>query len=298
MALSISLGEVFALACAFLWGLNGLILRTQSHKISPAAMNMTRCAVGGLLYWMLLPLGAPLSSLEQVSLQEWGLLSGSVIIGVVLGDTLYLSALKEIGVSRTMPLVGTFPLASLFFEWLLLRHPASRALLLGTCLVVVGVICISTDSRRASDTGDSARVKLKLGIVLALSAAFLWGVSTVILKPGLAHIGLIHANAIRMPLVAILLYFTRVLPSRKENLRGVGRRTLLIVAASGALGMFLGSLLFLAALKQTSATMTVTLASTSPVMAMIMAVVFLKEKVSARILLGTGFCLAGVWLVM
>ena len=298
MGLSLSSGEVLALSCAFVWALNGLILRSQSQKISPATMNMTRCGVGGCCFWMLLPFGDPLSNLGQVALQEWLLLGSSVVIGVVIGDTLYLSALREIGVARTMPLVGTYPLTTLFFEWLLLRHPAGFNLLLGTCLVVAGVILISTSPGQRTPSGKGSPGQLKLGVILALAAAVLWGLSTVLLKPALTHISAVHASAIRMPMVALLLFLTKVLPDRKESLRGIDLRTFLVVASTGVLGMFIGSLMYLVALKHASAGKVVTLTSFSPVFAVIMAAIFLQEKLNTRILLGMGLCTGGVLMVV
>ena len=298
MDLSLSSGEVLALSCAFVWALNGLILRTQSHKISPAAMNMTRCGVGCCCFWILLPFGDPLSNLGQVALHEWLLLGGSVVIGVVIGDTLYLSALREIGVARTMPLVGTYPLTTLFFEWLLLRQPAGYNLLLGTCLVVAGVILISTSWGRRSDSNGTSPRQVKLGVFLALSAAVLWGLSTVLLKPALTHISAVHASAVRMPLVALLLFLTKVLPDKEERLRGIDLRTFLVVAFSGILGMFVGSLMYLVALKDASAGKVVTLTSFSPVFAVIMAAIFLQEKLNTRIVLGMGLCTGGVVMVV
>ena len=298
MDLSLSSGEVLALSCAFVWALNGLILRTQSHKISPAAMNMIRCGVGGCCFWILLPFGDPLSNLGQVAMHEWLLLGGSVVIGVVIGDTLYLSALREVGVARTMPLVGTYPLTTLFFEWLLLQHPAGYNLLLGTCLVVAGVILISTSWGRRSGSSDISPRQLKLGVFLALSAAVLWGLSTVLLKPALTHISAVHASAVRMPLVALMLFLTKVLPDKEERLRGIDLRTFLVVAFSGILGMFVGSLMYLVALKDASAGKVVTLTSFSPVFAVIMAAIFLQEKLNTRIVLGMGLCTGGVVMVV
>ena len=62
--------------------------------------------------------------------------------------------------------------------------------------------------------------------------------------------------------------------------------------------MGLVGILFVDALKDGSATKIVTLTSTSPFFALILAVIFLKEKLNARVLVGSGLCLAGVFLVL
>ena len=95
-------GELCALISAFLGALSALLVRTQSHRLPPAAMNALRCGVAALLYWALLPFTEPLANLLSVPLREWVLLCGSLGIGMVVGDTLYLTAIREIGVARAL----------------------------------------------------------------------------------------------------------------------------------------------------------------------------------------------------
>lgn len=45
-------GEAIGLFCGFIWALNGIITRTQSHKVSPMLMNAIRCGSAGLCFWI------------------------------------------------------------------------------------------------------------------------------------------------------------------------------------------------------------------------------------------------------
>lgn len=293
----ISSGELLALGCAFLWALNGLVLRTQITRMSPAAMNSVRCGIAGLLFWLLLPFDEPLAGLLAVPARDWLLLLGSVVTAIVIGDTLYLMALKEIGLSRTMPLSATYPLTTLGFDYLLFGRPVTADLAAGVVLVVIGIICLST-REQASDPGDDSPMgRVRLGVFLAISASVLWGLGTAILKPAITNLTVVQTNAIRMPVVAALLYITRVWPS-DERLRQIDARTLVIVGATGILGMGLGSYWFLGAIKTIGAARTVVLTSVYPVFGLVMAVIFLKERITLSVLLGAGCCLAGVWLVL
>lgn len=295
--MNLSAGELAALGCAFLWALNGLLLRTQSAKIPPATMNATRCAVAGGMFLCLLPFDASFSDLLQVPLKEWGLLFFSVTIGIAVGDTLYLIALKEIGISRAIALSGTFPLTTMLWEAVLLDHPPSSSLLSGSLLVAAGVVFLSRQSSPEA-TADDIPVRLKLGVFLSLVASLFWGLSSVTLKPAIAHLTLIQANAVRMPMVAIFLFFTRILPSEKESLRAFDLRSFLIVASTGILGMGIGAHLFLYSINSSEVTKAVTLASTAPLFGMIMGAIFLKEKLTLRLVLGMACCMAGVWVVV
>jgi len=298
VSVSLSSSELAALGCAFIWALNGLLLRTQSEKVPPATINAVRCAIAGVMFWFFLPFDAPLAALLQVPLREWGLLFISVTIGIGVGDTLYLVALKEIGISRSIALSGTFPLTTMLWETVLLQQPPSRSLILGSLLVVAGVVLLSRQSRAPADKEDDLSVRLKFGVFLSLAASLFWGLSSVLLKPAIAHLTLVQANAVRMPMVALFLYFFRILPSDKESLSVFDRRSFLVVAGTGVLGMGLGAYLFLYAINHSEVARAVTLTSTAPFFGMIMGVLFLREKLTVRLVLGMVCCMTGVWVVV
>lgn len=295
MGFSISAGEVFGLTCSFVWALNSLMVRTQSQAIPPAMMNGIRCAVATVFFWALLPFGPPLSSYAHVTGTEWALLVGGLLIGMAVGETMYLAAIREIGVSRAMALSGTFPLSTFFFEWALLQNPFSRRFFLGICLVALGVLFLSSRARQpAGERPD----RLALGVFLALFACLLWGLSTVMLKPAIAHMTSVQANSVRVPLTAAVLFLARAWAGPVMRIRDIDRRALLIVAASGIVGVGAGSLFYVMAIDRIGPAKMATLASVSPVIGMLMAVIFLKEKLTLRLVGGVVLCVTGVWMVL
>ena len=191
--MTISAGELVGLVCALIWALNGVITRTQSYKVPPALMNAIRCGTAGVCFWIALGLTSSTAVYGLLSGKEWGLLIGSVVIGVTIGDTLYLWSIREIGISRTMALVGVVPLTTLFFEHVLLDQPFPARFVLGCFLVVGGAICLTLKSRAEKQENTVGR--LWVGVLLSLTAAVLWGVSTVMIKPAIAQLTPIEANA-------------------------------------------------------------------------------------------------------
>ena len=295
MGFSISAGEVFGLTCSFVWALNSLMVRTQSQAIPPAMMNGIRCAVATVFFWALLPFGPPLASYAHVTGTEWALLVGGLVIGMAIGETMYLAAIKEIGVSRAMAMSGTFPLATFFFEWVLLQNPFSRRFFFGICLVAVGVIFLSSRARQHSGEHPD---RLALGMFLALFACLLWGLSTVMLKPAIANLTSVQANSVRVPITAALLFLARAWTGPVMRIRDIQRRSLFIVAASGIVGVGAGSMLYLMAISRIGPAKMATLASVSPVLGLVMAVIFLKEKLTPQLVIGVVLCVAGVWMVL
>ena len=192
--------------------------------MSAAAMNALRCGSAAMPFLILMPFDRPLVSLFSVPAPEWGMLAGSLLVGPLVGATLYIIALKEIGVSRAMPLSGTYPLSTLILDHLLFGQPVTPSLAVGAALVVGGTVLLASPSHRGAGQRPVGRVRL--GVALALAASILWGLSTVLLRPAITHLSIVQANAIRMPLVAIILYAFYVLPKGERPWRAP-RRALL-----------------------------------------------------------------------
>ena len=290
-----SYGELVGLACAFIWAFNGLILRHQLQQVPPMMVNAVRCGVAGLCFIaLLLAAGPPLALFGRVPAIEWALLLGSVSIGLVVGDTLYLHAIKQIGAARTLALVGIHPLATLFFEWLLLDRSIGWILLAGCCLVVAGVVMLAEFGSARPQKQQS----LGLGAGLALLGALLWGLSTVMLDPAMRHLEPVQANSVRLPFVALVLLSVQRFAGAGPGLSRMRGRSLAVVAFTGVLGMGLGSWMYLTALNLIGPTKTATLSSAAPVFGLVLSLFIGQERLQPRLVLGVLLCVGGVWLVV
>jgi drug/metabolite transporter (DMT)-like permease len=106
----------------------------------------------------------------------------------------------------------------------------------------------------------------------------------------------VAANSIRLPTVAlVLLVVSAGMNSLKP--REYGWRSIGIVGSAGVLGIGIGSLLFLFAIQVTGAAKTAALSSTSPLFAVPLSAVFLHERLTIPVVLGTILCVVGVILL-
>jgi len=289
--------EFYAISCAFLWAISSFIVRTQSTTMTPAVMNAIRCAAAGVVFWVLLPFNASVADFAALSALLAALLIGSIVVNIVLGDTFSLVSIRAIGLSRSMPLAGTFPVTTMIFEYLLLGEAAGADLIVGAGLIVVGTYFLSRSRAGAEDSGDLTSRQLRVGVGFALAASVMWGLGTVLLKPVLEEVSLLVTNAIRMPAAVALLILLRIIPSERRLLRRITWRNIAYLVASGLIGMALGSYLFLAALQELEASRVVTLLAISPLFGMLLSVLFLKEKVGLDVVAGMVLCFAGVVVV-
>jgi len=294
-AVTLSIGEVTGLLSALVWAINGLVIRTQSAKMPPALMNSVRCAVGMAFFWTLLPFDSGGFDYGEVTDLEWVLLMAALVVGVGFGDMVYLIAIRDIGVSRTLALTGIYPLTTLLFEQLLLDLPLRPAFAAGSFLVTAGVLSLA--SGRVTDSIDDP-TKFRRGVIVALSAAFMWGFGTVLLRPAIAHMTPVQANSIRMPLVALLFFVLWWVTRGTGKLREMERKAFMWVGVTGLLGMGIGSYLFLFTLQHIGPAKTATLTAATPVFGLLMSMAFLKEKLTVKLAVGVGLCVGGVLLVL
>ena len=275
----INYGEGVALGASLVWASTSLVLRTLSQHQPSALITAIRCGISGPFFWMLLPFGPPLSTLVNVPLHEWGLLIGSVFIGIVIGDQLYLHAMKE---NWRIAHNGSGWHTSKLPHWsgskLLLDVPVTRTFIFGCVLAASGVILLSQRPRQNRTDTQEQPIRLKRGIIFALLTALLWGLSTTMLKPAMAHLTSIQANSVRMPLVALALFGIWRLNQGRGNLRDIGWRTFALIAFTGLAGMGLGSFFYVEAVLFIGPAKTATVTTATPVLSLILAVIFLKDK--------------------
>src|ERR1700730_17178046 len=94
-------GEIAGLVSACAWGATGIIIRAYLGHVPAVAVNSLRnttTATVFIVVWIAFSTRAP------IPLSAALLLVSSMIVGLVIGDSLYFAALKRIGVARAMPI--------------------------------------------------------------------------------------------------------------------------------------------------------------------------------------------------
>ena len=86
--------------------------------------------------------------------------------------------------------------------------------------------------------------------------------------------------------VIVLLPVAGLVGGRRE-IAGNGMRNTAALAAAGVLGIGIGSLFYVFAVQEAGAGRTAVLTSTQPLFALPLAVLFLREKITPKVVLGT-----------
>ena len=294
----ITIGEISALAMSLCWAVTSIILTSQSHKMSAVSLNAWRSVFAAIfLLAALLVLGRT-QGLKEVPLHSVAYLLGSVVVGLGLGDILYIKSLALIGASRALPITGAYPFFTMMAAFLFFHEPVTVFTFLAATLIISGVCLLALPERGKKANPDlQGRVNLK-GVLFALSCALCWTVSSSFLKPALENIDLVAANFLRTFALALLLLLASGPRKTISELKKVGGTSIALVALTGVLGFGLGSFLFLVAMQKIGMARTVILSATSPLFGLPLSILFLKERATYRKVAGTLLSTLGIWLLI
>jgi len=291
-------GEAYALVCAFFWALSSTMLKSQTHKGHITSLIALRTLPPMLAYWGVLAFTGEIRSLSQIPLSTWLFLSASSIIGMVIGDLMYLQSMKLIGLSRAMPLSTTYIFITILLAWALLHEPLTWGILGGALLIAFGAYLLAFPRAIASAVESQATRRANgKGVIWALAAAVCWASSSILLRVGVEGVPVLIANTIRLTVLVVALLPVSFWVGNTRQVGQYGPRALVILFLSGLIGMGIGTFAFVSAVKLAGAARSSVISAASPLFAVPLSLL-LKEKPSPRTWVGTALTVLGVFLTI
>lgn len=284
-----------ALLSALLWAMGSVLMAVVGRGLHPVPLNLIRVVVSSAFFWSLLPFFGGPAALATIAPGTWAWLALSVLLLLIVGDLLYLRSLELAGVSWAMPVASVNPLWAVLFAALFVGETLSWKLAVGAALVVAGVILVS---RSTAPAAPLDRRRQRSGLLLALLTALVWGIGQVVLKVATAELHSVVANSVRQPMGMAAMIGLNLVRGQWGHLRRMPARSWLIIVFASLVGTGVGSLLFVQAIQMVGAGRTAVLTSTSPLLAIPFAMLWLGERPGRRTLIGTLLAVAGIVLVV
>ena len=281
-------GALAALGSAVAWAVTSLLARSLMSELGSVGVNAIRSTIGGVLLiaWVLATAGAGVFT--AISASGWLLLGLSIVTAIALGDTVFFESTRAIGVGRAMTISTTYPLGAAVIAAAFLDEPVTVPIAVGSLVTMAGLVLIVAPwAERAPEE------RFWFGVGAAAIASLAWAVSTVLVKPPLAEMGPVTAQAIRLPIASMVLWLTpwaRPVPRTfAKSSRAVQIRIVILGAITSV-----SSVMFVAGVKHAGVAVASVLSSTAPMFAIPLAVIFLDERITLRAFLGIVLTLAGI----
>ncbi|MDH5267354.1 MAG: DMT family transporter [Candidatus Bathyarchaeota archaeon] len=294
------IGELAALGAALCWTVSAALYKIALSDAKPISANISRCISTTVFFIACSGVTGRLQYLAALGLDSLILAGLSGVIGLCVGDTLYMLSLKWVGVSRAVPVTCTYPLFTMLFAALFFSEQITLFVLLGAVLIIVGISLISQE--KGKSTGMTRNVLFK-GVFVALVTAVVWAVSITLMDEALVLsklavldaafvVNTVRLSATTLSLLAIFPFFDRQFGFLKLK-----RRTWVILALGGIVALGLGWVLLAVSLLDIPASYAVPISSVSPLFATLFGAFLLKERVTTRIFFGSVFIVLGTFVL-
>jgi DME family drug/metabolite transporter len=293
------IGEFAALGAAISWTVSALLYRKALSETKPVSANIVRLTLTSAVLLAFLIATGMLGILTGLPTSVVVLAGISGIVGLGLGDTLYMISLKMIGVARAVPVTCTYPLFNLLWVALLAGEPITWSVAFGAVVIVLGIWLLSLEEK--IDTLDSHKKVLGKGLAIALATALLWSVSIAMM--GLAvketpNLGDAFAiNTVRVLTIAVSFAVLAPVVDKGLGFLKMRRRTVATLIAGGIVALGLGWFLLSYSFIYTLQSRAVPISSATPLFSTLAGVLLLHEKVNVKNVTGSIMIVAGIFII-
>ena len=298
---SIYFGEIAAFSAAICWSVAVIIFKSASKLLSPfliTALKNSIALINFIVFFLLFDI--PLWY-DGFSNTDYIKIVVSGILGMGIGDILFIYALSKIGANR-VAIINCFEPAIIYcFSILILGTILTTQQLVGFIIVIISLLIISYEN----DIKDINPHLKKKGIIIQLTAIFLSSLGIVLIKPVLSKVSdsitiQLWVTAFRLfPgfIVAWLIFFFQ--KNKLIQLQPLKKSSMIIkMIFSSGLGTFIAlSFWIIGYANIEKPPIASIIGQTSVIFIIILSFIFLKEKISKMRIVSILFALCGVVLI-
>lgn len=292
------IGELAALFTAFIWSLSSLFFTAGGREIGALNVNRIRLVFGVILLGLALFITQGWIWPPNVSNDEIFYLAISGVIGLVIGDSFLFSAMVMLGTRVTMLIFSLSPAIAAITAWLVMDETLDLLSIVGMVITLAGVIWVTIEkpnSKKITKVNITAK-----GVIFAFLGGAGQAVGIVFAKKGLeAGLDPMAGTFIRMLASTIAIWIIAILTGKLiSTIKCFKKPRGIMYAWGGAVtGPFLGVWMSLVAVKHTEAGVAMAIMSIVPVLVIPWVIIFFKEKVSLRAVLGAVLAVCGVFIL-
>jgi len=233
-----------------------------------------------------------ITSLSQLDI-ALSLLIATIVMNII-GDTLYLVSIRNVGVSVAYPVSYSYPILVAILALIFLREEIYPTLIIGTIIALTGVWLISQNS--SEESGNIREYSFLSGIIAALGAATSWSIGIILFRILVGSINTVIVGIIKL-LFLLILSSPAVLTNINYIKNEVNNRILLFALVGGLFGVGIGDWFFYISLYNLGAAIAAALTTSSPLLSLILAFLILHEKITKKRFVGTILIILGVILI-
>lgn len=293
--MEIAVGLAFLSAFGFASG--SILMRIATQYVSPPTATFFTVLVGAVMV-SAVAFAVNFDEIKSLPLAAYGWIALMGVLAYPLARVLHNSAISMVGAARAVPMISLQPLLAFAFGVLLLGERPNLLVTTGTPVIVIGLLMVAMPRGQSNQGVADVR---KLGYLLAIGASTAFASRDAVSRHVVGVLGLAPPFVVSgFSLViggAVLFAFT----SRGviSTIRDLPPRYVAICCLAGLLqGMAVASLF--QAVSRAPITIVTPIYASQPVIALLLAWLFLRrlETLDTLLAVGTFLSVAGVILVI
>lgn len=232
----------------------------------------------------------------DASTHVWIWLSISGIVGYGIGDLLLFEAFVVVGARISMLVMSSVPIFTAIISLLFLGEKMTGIEISGMLLTIIGIAVVILG--RNGNNNSKKNKKYLLGILLAFGGSLGQAIGLILSKYGMQDYNAFAASQIRgftgiIVFTIFFVFFGKWLNFKKSI---TNFKTMVGINIGAISGPFLGVSLSLLAVQNTKAGVASTIMAIVPLLIIPPAIIFFKEKVNFREVIGAVLAVCGVML--
>ena len=178
-------GYLAALCSAFLWSIAVVTFKSVSKDLSPFLINSVKNSIAFFLFIIVFNfLGLPFWY-DGFILNDYLIIIASGILGMGIGDSLFIYALSRIKANQAAIIDTMAPVINYFLSFIILGTILNLSQTIGSLIVIIAILFITYENKIDKNQENVD----KIGVLLQLIATVTSCYGIVILKPVLNKVG-------------------------------------------------------------------------------------------------------------
>ena len=292
MQYSLNIGDIYAILTALCWSSGVIFFDIAGRVLTSLQISLLKNIVGVLGFIGFLVIQG--ESFPIFTQHEYFILILSGVIGVALGDILFLASLRRIGSGLSAIISTSYSVSIFILAYVMYQEVISVFAYLGGVLVIAGVIIGTMEKPDNRSPRD-----IYIGSICGFLAYLFTAYSVLLLLPIMESHPVVPIALVRFSIgiifsAAAIIYLNGYSSLKETVTKGFGHVSLL---AGSFLGTFLSVIFWLAGYKYTLAGRAAIYNQLSTIFIIILAAIFLKEVMTKKKWAAVSLALAGAFIV-
>lgn len=270
-----------------IWGANFSVIKVALREFDELPFNFLRLLLASLVFLVVIAAGRERAVVARLRSADWARLVLLGVIGHVVYQLCFLAGVARTSVANSSLIFGCTPVAVGILASMVGQERLTTSRWVGVALSVAGIYAIVGG-------GSTMTASTLTGDALVFAGMLCWSVYSVMGKPLLSRFSPLLVTGLSMSAGTVLYAVVAIRPTLEMSWAGISVTGWTLTVLSALLALVVAYIVWYTAVQRLGGSRTAVYSNLTPVVAMIVAAIWLGERVGAGQLFGTALILGGI----